>query len=149
MKVNSILRRTIPFEFVLDCLGPLAFTVKPMFGMWAIYVDQKIVLILKQKNDNPDTNGVWIATYKEHHKSLKNEFPSLHSISSSSIGIDETEWQVLPIDTEDFETSVRKVCELIKHNDSRVGRIPKPRQTRSKAKNINKSGKFFPDTLEY
>lgn len=149
MKVNSIIRRSIPFEFVLDYLGPLDFTVKPMFGVWAIYVDQKIVLILKQRNDNPDTNGVWIATYKKHHKSLKNELPSLHSISSSYIGLKETEWQVLPIDTEDFETAVRKVCELIKHNDSHIGRVPKSRQTLSKAKNINKSGKLFPDTLEY
>lgn len=65
-------------------------------------------------------------------------------ISSSSIGINETESQVLPVDTEDFEIAVRKVCELIKHNDSRIGRIPKPRQTRLKAKNINKSGKLFP-----
>jgi hypothetical protein len=55
MKVNSILRRTIPFEFVLDYLGPLAFTVKPMFGMWVIYVDQKHKTLISWVNSSPDT----------------------------------------------------------------------------------------------
>lgn len=103
-----------------------------MFGLWAIYVNKKIMLILRQRKDHSDTNGIWIATNQEHHKSLKSELPSLCSISTYSGGLRETEWQVLPVDSDDFEASVRKVCELIKHNDHRIGRIPDPRQRKAK-----------------
>jgi hypothetical protein len=127
-------RKDIPFDFVFDYLVPLEPIVKPMFGLWAIYVNEKIVLILRQRKDLPETNGVWIATNLEHHKSLKSDLPSLCSISTYSNGIKETEWQVLPADADDFEVSVRKVCELIKHNDYRIGRIPKPPQNKAKNK---------------
>jgi hypothetical protein len=127
-------RKNIPFDFVFDYLMPLEPIVKPMFGLWAIYVNEKIMLILRQRKDFPDTNGVWIATNLEHHKSLKKELPSMCSISTYSNGIKETEWQVLPADADDFEVSVLKVCELIKHSDHRIGRIPKPRQNKSKTK---------------
>jgi len=112
-----------------------------MFGLWAIYVKEKIMLILRQRQDFTDTNGVWVATTQEHHKSLKIDLPSLRSISTYSDGIRETEWQVLPVDADDFEASVRKVCELIKHGDHRLGRIPKPRQSRAKTKSIIKPQK--------
>ena len=112
-----------------------------MFGLWAIYVNEKIMLILRQRQDFTDTNGVWIATYQEHHKSLKIDLPSLCSISTYSEGIKETEWQVLPVEADDFEASVRKVCELIKHNDHRIGRIPIPRQSKTKNKGIIKPKK--------
>ena len=103
-----------------------------MFGLFAIYLNEKIVLILRQRSEFPDTNGVWIATTQEHHKSLKNEIPSLQSISTDSNGLTETEWQLIPADTDDFESSVIKVCELIKHGDPRIGRIPKPRKSKTK-----------------
>ena len=129
-------RKNIPFDFLFDYLVPLEVTVKPMFGMFAIYVGEKIVLILRQRKDHQDTNGIWIATNQEHHKSLKNDLPCLRSISTYSDGTVETEWQVVPIDTDDFESSVIKVCEFIKHNDPRIGRIPKPRKTKIKSKSV-------------
>jgi hypothetical protein len=136
-------RKNIPFDFVLDYLIPLDVTVKPMFGLWAIYVNEKIMLILRQRQDFPGTNGVWIATTQEHHKSLKSDLPSLCSITTYSNGIRETEWQVLPVDTNDFEASVRKVCELIKHSDHRIGRIPKSQKSKAqgtlfKARNLKR-----------
>jgi hypothetical protein len=120
--------KNIPFDFVFDYLLPIEVTVKPMFGMYAIYVDEKIVLMLRQKANNPETNGVWIATTEEHHKSLKKDVPSLCSISSYVIGIKETEWQLLPEDADDFENLVIKACEFIKQCDHRIGRLPKPRK---------------------
>jgi len=89
------------------------------------------MLILRQRQDFTDTNGVWIATTQEHHRSLKTDLPSLRSISTYSGGIGETEWQMIPVDTDDFESSVRKVCELIKHSDHRIGRMTKPRQSKT------------------
>jgi hypothetical protein len=136
-------KKNIPFDFVLDYLIPLDVTVKQLFGLWAIYVNEKIMLIIRQQVDYPDSNGVWIATNQEHHKSLKIELPSLRSITIFSDGILETEWQVIPVDADDFEASVRKVCELIKHNDHRIGRIPKPRQPKIKTISISKFKKPF------
>ncbi|HYV95392.1 MAG TPA: hypothetical protein VE978_26700 [Chitinophagales bacterium] len=127
-------RKNIPFDFVFDYLMPLDVTVKPMFGLWAIYMNEKIMLILRQRNDHPETNGVWIATNREHHKSLRSDLPSLHSISAYSKDTVETEWQMIPVDKDDFEASVRKVCELIKHGDHRIGRISQSRQSKAKTK---------------
>lgn len=119
-------KKNIPFDFVFDYL-PLDVTVKPMFGLWAINLKDKIVLVLRQRNDFVDTNGVWIATSKDHHKSLQKDFPALRSIPIFPKDAIETEWQLLPADSEDFESAVVKVCEFIKHNDPRIGRIPLPR----------------------
>ncbi|HUS01982.1 MAG TPA: hypothetical protein VMY77_09660 [Chitinophagaceae bacterium] len=127
-------RKNIPFEFVFDYLMPLEVTVKPMFGLWALYVNEKIILVLRERKDHPDTNGVWVATNEEHHKSLKNDLPSLRSFSIYSKAINETEWQMLPLDGNDFEASVRKACELIKRGDPRIGRIPKPGPSKTKTK---------------
>src|SRR5688572_21867752 len=106
-------QKNIPFDFLFDYLTPLDITVKPMFGMWAVYLNEKFLLILRDRQDFPDTNGVWIATTQEHHNSLKKDFPSLRSISNYKRGLKETEWQLLPVDSDDFEVSVRKVCEFI------------------------------------
>src|SRR5215217_1041083 len=126
------MQKNIPFDFVLDFLFPLDIKVKPMFGLFAVYVDEKIVLILRQRIQHPEINGVWIATSKDHHKSLRKAFPSLRSIAATSDNIAETEWQLLPVDTDDFEKSVISACELIKQNDPRIGRIPKPRKPKTK-----------------
>lgn len=129
-------KKNIPFEFVLDYLAPLEITVKPMFGLYAIYLNEKIMLVLRQRKDNADTNGVWVATCKKYHQTLKNELPSLRSFSIYSKSVKETDWQLLPVDADDFEYSVIKACELIKRGDNRIGKIPKAGKSKTKAKNI-------------
>ena len=126
------MQKNIPFDFVFDYLFPLEVKVKPMFGLFALYIGEKLVLMLRQRAQHPEINGVWIATSQEYHKSLKKAFPSLRSIAASSNGIAETEWQLLPVDTDDFEKSVITACELIKQNDPRIGRIPKPPKPKTK-----------------
>jgi hypothetical protein len=69
-------QKNIPCDFVFDYLMPLEVTVKPMFGVRAIYVDKKIMLVLKQRKDSPETNGVWIA-HPGASQSLRKELPSL------------------------------------------------------------------------
>jgi hypothetical protein len=121
-------KKPLPFEFVLEALIGLHPVTKPMFGCHAVYVDHKIVLILRERVDHTKDNGVWIATTKAHHQSLKNDFPSLRSIGV--LGGGETAWQILPLDADDFEESVSKVCQFIKHKDPRIGKIPKAKKPR-------------------
>lgn len=102
-----------------------------MFGMFAIYIDERIMLILRQRKDYQDTNGVWIATKQEYHKSLKKDLPSLCSISTYKNDAFETGWQMLSVGSEDFEMSVIKVCEFIVHGDKRIGKISTPQQNKS------------------
>ena len=103
----------------LDRVDPV---VRPMFGCHAIYVRDKIVLILRHRKDFPSDNGVWMATAREHHHSLKLDFPSMRSISL--FGKRETEWQNIPLDADDFEELVTKACKLVVKGDLRIGKIP-------------------------
>ena len=57
-------RKPIPHAFVLDAISTLSPYTRPMFGCLAIYVKDKIVLILRDKPTNTADNGVWLATTK-------------------------------------------------------------------------------------
>jgi hypothetical protein len=116
-------KRSIPFDFVLEELTPLAPLTRQMFGSTAVYIGEKIVLILRRKETGESDNGVWLATTPEHHASLQLDFPSMRSISVFGSGT--TGWQVLPLDAPDFEESAMKACELILRGDIRIGKIPK------------------------
>jgi hypothetical protein len=117
-------RKRIPHEFVLDALAPLSPRTRPMFGCLAIYVEAKIVLILRDKPGDPD-NGVWLATTAEHHKSLLREFPNMRSIKVFRKKV--TGWQVLPAAATDFEEAALRACELVTARDPRIGKVPKPK----------------------
>jgi hypothetical protein len=117
--------RKIPFAFVLDELVELAPWTRAMFGSVAVYVEDRIVFILRDKAPHRDT-GVWVATTKEHHGSLRRELPSMRSIEVFGTG--ETGWQVLPADSPDFEDSVLKACALVRAGDARIGKVPKRRK---------------------
>jgi hypothetical protein len=133
-------RKRPPHEFVLDALAPLSPRTHPMFGCLAVYVGEKIVLILRDKPDYADDNGVWLATDKEHHESLLREFPNMRSIRV--LGSDVTSWQILPADAPDFEEASLRACELILAGDPRIGKVPGAQRSRgSRAKQPAKSAK--------
>ena len=119
-------RKAVPHEFVLDELASLAPRTNPMFGCLAIYVQDKIVLILRDKPKNPDDNGVWLATTEEHHQSLRGEFPNMRSVGV--FGKEVTDWQILPSDAEDFEQTALRACELVLAGDPRIGKVPGARR---------------------
>jgi hypothetical protein len=123
--------KSIAFDFVLEELYIVEPIVRPMFGCHAIYVWGKIVLILRKKEGFEHDNGVWVATTKAHHESLRKDFPSLRSISL--FGGAESGWQNLPADGDHFEEEVMKACKFILKGDSRIGKVPKPRAR----KNLN------------
>jgi len=131
-------RKPVPHEFVLDALAPLSPRTRPMFGCLAIYVEDKIVLILRNK-DKPDQttdNGVWLATTEEHHQSLRRDFPSMRSIKV--LGKKVTGWQVLPSDAEDFEEAALRACELVLAGDPRIGKVPGARRAKTSMKAAKK-----------
>lgn len=117
-----------PYEFVLDEIAPLSPVTRPMFGCLAVYVDDKIVLILREKRQPAADNGIWLATTSEHHESLRREFPRMRSIRV--FGKKPTQWQVLPADDPDFETAALRACRLILARDPRIGKVPKTRLAR-------------------
>ena len=118
-------KKAVAFEFVLEELYSLEPRVRPMFGSHAVYVKEKIVLILRRRTSYPEDNGVWLATSREHHDSLKKYLPSMRTIALFGGG--ESAWQNLPADSEHFEEEVMKACSLILRGDPRIGKTPKRR----------------------
>jgi hypothetical protein len=119
-------RKTVPHQFVLDAIAALSPTTRPMFGCLAVYVADKIVLILRDKRDKTADNGVWLATTEEHHDNLRREFPNMRSIQVLGKGV--TGWQVLPVDAPDFEEAALRACDLILAKDPRIGKVPEVRR---------------------
>lgn len=122
-------RKAIPYEFVLDALAQVGPRTNPMFGCLAIYVGEKIVLVLRDKRAPDADNGVWLATTPEHHASLRRDFPNMRSIAV--FGKPVTGWQVLPADAPDFEEAALHACELVIAGDPRIGKVPKPRRSKA------------------
>ena len=119
--------KKVPFGFVLDELASLSPTTRPMFGCTAVYVGEKIVLILRDKDDGD--SGVWVATARAHHDALRGEIPSLRSIAIFGPG--ESNWQNLPADDPRFEDDVLWVCASILAGDERIGRVPAAKKKRA------------------
>ncbi|HEY2513576.1 MAG TPA: hypothetical protein VGI39_22060, partial [Polyangiaceae bacterium] len=98
-------RAETPFAWVLDELAPLDPWTRPMFGCLAVYTGDRIVLILRDKASPVADDGVWVATTREHHESLRRDLPSLRSITVLALPATgrETGWQILPAEADGFE----------------------------------------------
>jgi len=118
----------MPYEFIFDLLYPLEPTIKKMFGVSALYIDEKIYFALRKKEDNTADNGIWIGTEIEHHESLKKDFPVLTHLHNIPI----KKWLLLHEDEDNFEEVTTQICELIKKGDPRIGVLPKPKKKRKK-----------------
>jgi hypothetical protein len=132
-------RKPVPYAFVLDAIASLSPYTRPMFGCLAVYVGERIILILRDKPTSPADNGVWLATTKENHESLHREFPTMRSIGV--LGKPVTGWQVLPADAPDFETAALRACELVLAGDARIGKVPGERRSHSKSSGTKKSSR--------
>jgi hypothetical protein len=118
-------RKPVPHAFVLDAISSLSPRTRSMFGGLAVYAEDKVVFILRDKPSSTADNGVWLATAAEHHPSLRQEFPNMRSIQV--LGKAVTGWRVLPADAQDFEESALRACELVLAGDPRIGKVPKSR----------------------
>jgi hypothetical protein len=123
-------RKRVPYEFVLEALAPLSPMTRPLFSCVAVYVEEKIVFALRDRPTATADNGVWVATTKEHHESLRLELPSLRSIGALGKGV--TGWQILPAEADDFESAALRACELVLARDLRIGKVPRAKVRQSK-----------------
>lgn len=125
------MKQKIPFNFILDYLHSLEISIKPMFGCHGIYSGKNILMIVRKKEDHTDSNGIWIATTKEHHESLKKILP-LQSVAILNNGKKETDWQMIHEDNIGFEESAIRLCSLITQEDTRIGKIPKKKKSKNR-----------------
>lgn len=133
-------RHAAPHAFVLDAIADALPDTRPMFGCLAVYVEDKIVFILRDKPDAMQDNGVWLATTEEHHASLRRQFPNMRSIQVLRKKV--TGWQVLPADALDFEETALRACDLVLARDPRIGKVPGTRRaSRSRGKKTAKRSK--------
>ncbi len=121
----------VPFDFVLEALASLAPTTRPMFGCTAVYVGERIVMILRKKVGDDFDSGVWLATTEEHHDALRAELPSMRSIAVFGPGV--SGWQNLPETADDFEDQVLRACSMVRAGDVRIGKVPKAKGAKKTA----------------
>jgi hypothetical protein len=118
------MKKQMPFDFILNYL-PRKLTIQPAIGMFYIYCDKKIVLIARQTAKNKQHNGLWIATNREDHASLKAEIPAITDFVFDEDKAIDSAWLLLSEDHDDFESAAGAVCELISNRDKRIGRVTK------------------------
>ena len=119
-------RKSVPYEFVLDAISPLPIETRPMFGCLAVYVGDKIVLMLREKPKQTEDNGVWLATTEEHHESLRREFPHMRSIQL--FGKEDYRLAGSSRRCAGFRVKhALRACELIVARDPRIGKVPESR----------------------
>src|ERR1700749_4982427 len=77
-------RRSAPYPFILEALAQLEPEVRPMFSGFAVYVGEKIVLMLRDNPKHPEDNGVWLVcseTANLADPAIRQDFPSLRLIN--------------------------------------------------------------------
>jgi hypothetical protein len=119
-------KNSVAFDFVVEQLFSISPIVKPMFGCHALYLKDKILLVLRNRQTETQDNGIWIATTPDHHQSLAADFPSLRNIFV--LGSSQSSWRNLPADDDNFESDAIKVCQLILKGDVRIGKLPKTKR---------------------
>lgn len=115
------MEKSVPFSFVFDYL-PAGIITKKMFGMYYIYLGKRIMLILRRRDNEPEWNGIWVATSTVHHPSLKAEVPGLGAFFMNN---DERQgnWLVIKETADELEEAGIKVCEMITRGDPRIGKV--------------------------
>jgi hypothetical protein len=102
-----------------------------MFSGFAVYVGDKIVLILRDSEKYREDNGVWLVfseTANPADPGIRRDFPSLRLIGL--LGGKIAHWRLIPADSSTFESEALHACDLLLKHDVRFGRVPQSRQTR-------------------
>jgi hypothetical protein len=119
----------LPHPFVLEALAPLSPEVRRMFSGFAVYIGNRLLMMLRDHAKYPHDNGIWLVLSEgidPADSSLRRDLPSLRSIQM--LGNKISHWLLIPSDRADFETVALHACDLILHHDPRLGRIPQSRR---------------------
>lgn len=103
--------------------------VRRMFSGFAVYLDDRIVCMLRDHPKSPRDNGVWLVLSESVDPTdpeLHREFPSIRSIELLRNKI--SHWLLIPSDSPSFEREALHACDLLLRHDHRFGRIPKSRR---------------------
>ena len=118
-----------PHTFVLETLAPLEPEVRRLFSGFAVYIADRLVMVLRDHAKCPQDNGIWLVLSEgtdPDATSLRRDLPSLRPIET--LGNKMSHWLLIPSDRADFETMALRACDLVLHRDPRQGRIPQSRQ---------------------
>ncbi len=110
----------VPYDFILRHLYPVRPKIRKMLGCYVLVVNDKILFLLRDKDKQPEYNGVFIRTEPIYYHELQTE---IHH-SPMEVDIDGTphSWIFLSEDLDDFEAKVQQACELVKAGDVRIGK---------------------------
>lgn len=126
-------KKRVPHEFVVEALAEAHPEVRRMFSGYAVYLGNRLALMLRDHADSPQDNGVWLVLAEgvnpadpSTRQGLRREFPSLRTIEllGGAIG----HWLLIPSDGAEFESEALHACELLLRRDPRLGRVPKSRR---------------------
>jgi len=116
-----------PLQWLADPLaGDPTFLLKSWFGGRTIMLHGNHQLFLTTQGE--PWQGVLVCTFHEHHESLRAEFPSLaqHPVLGK--------WLYLPESAETFERDAKRLVQLVRARDSRIGIPPSPKKKRTAKK---------------
>ena len=57
----------LPYDHILSYLYPLRPEIKKTFGCYGLILNHKIVLLLRERESQPEFNGVFVATQPEYY----------------------------------------------------------------------------------
>lgn len=118
-----------PLEWLLDpARDDPGFESKSWFGGRTLTLDGKHRLFLTTQGE--PWQGVLVCTFHEHQSSLLAEFPALrrHPVLGK--------WLYLPESAETFERDAKRLVQLARDRDPRLGVAPSARKKKRAAKPI-------------
>ncbi|MNK12057.1 hypothetical protein D3C87_301130 [compost metagenome] len=125
-------------KWIEDLLPEEGYRRKPMFGGFAYYIDEKVVLVTFESLGNrvyrhktydfEIWNGCMFPVEKEHQDKAFKKFPFL--VSHPVL----PKWLYLPIETENFDELVSEVIAQVVRPQSYWGSVPKKKSKGAKPK---------------
>lgn len=119
-KRGSKKSKPMPQAFVLDALESVSPSTRPMFGCQAVYLDERIVFVLRDKGDSDD--GVWLAFEPALVDAVLARFPRLRPIDV--FGGSVKGWLKLSAKDESFEEDALAACALVVAGSTLIGKVP-------------------------
>jgi hypothetical protein len=122
-------RREHPLEWLVEPVrDDPGVELKPLFGGRTLKLDGKHQLFLTTQGE--PWQGLLVCTFHEHQPSLLAEFPALspHPVLGK--------WLYLPEAAETFERDAKRLVQLVRSRDPRIGVPSSSRRKKTAAKKI-------------